>query len=146
MLLKEEDMPVNLEGIHPDIIFNPHGMPSRMTCAQLIESLICNVCAIKGTHFDGTIFKKNDIESYAEILEQYGMNRYGYDRMISGVTGEFIDTLIFFGPTYYQRLQKFVSDAEYAVSHALTDALTNQPLDQSRSKYYLTTVMLVYIW
>jgi DNA-directed RNA polymerase II subunit RPB2 len=112
----------------------------------LIESLICNVCAIKGTHFDGTIFKKNDIESYAEILEQYGMNRYGYDRMISGVTGEFIDTLIFFGPTYYQRLQKFVSDAEYAVSHALTDALTNQPLDQSRSKYYLTTVMLVYIW
>ncbi len=146
MLLKEEDMPVNLEGIHPDIIFNPHGMPSRMTCAQLIESLICNVCAIKGTHFDGTIFKKNDIESYAEILEQYGMNRYGYDRMISGVTGEFIDTLIFFGPTYYQRLQKFVSDAEYAVSHALTDALTNQPLDQSRSKYYLITIMLVYIW
>lgn len=146
MLLREEDMPVNMSGIHPDIIFNPHGLPSRMTAGQLIESLIANVCAIKGAHYDGTLFKKNDIESFAEILEQYGMNRHGYERMISGVTGEYIDMLVFFGPTFYQRLQKFVSDAEYSVRHALTDALTNQPLDLiDKSKCYLITVMLVYV-
>lgn len=133
MLLKEADMPVTLDGIHPDILFNPHGLPSRMTAAQLIESLVGNVCAIKGTHYDGTMFKKNDIESFAEILEQYGFNRHGYERMINGITGEYVDTLIFHGPTYYQRLQKFVSDAEYSVRHALTDALTNQPLDGQSS-------------
>ena len=122
-----------MDGMRPDIIFNPHGLPSRMTVSQLIESLVGNVCAIKGTHYDGTIFKENDIESYAEMLEQYGFNRYGYERMISGVTGEFIDTLIFYGPTYYQRLQKFVSDAEYSVRQALTDAVTLQPLDGQSS-------------
>ncbi len=130
-LMREADLPFNLEGMRPDIIFNPHGMPSRMTCSQVIEALVGNVCAIKGTHYDGTIFKENDIESYAEILEQYGFHRYGYDRMISGITGEYIDTLIFYGPTYYQRLQKFVSDAEYSVRQALTDAVTMQPLDGS---------------
>jgi DNA-directed RNA polymerase beta subunit len=133
MLLKESDMPFTKDGIRPDILFNPHGLPSRMTCSQLIEALVGNICAIEGTHYDGTIFKETDIESYAEKLEQYGMNRYGYERMINGITGEFIDTLIFFGPTYYQRLQKFVSDAEYSVRHALTDALTSQPLDGQAS-------------
>jgi len=118
-----------------------------MTVAQLIESLIGNICSMEGTHYDGTMFKENDIESYAEVLEQYGMNRYGYERMINGITGEFIDTLIFHGPTYYQRLQKFVSDAEYSVRHALTDALTAQPLDLlHKSKCYLITVVLVYVW
>jgi DNA-directed RNA polymerase II subunit RPB2 len=115
--------------MRPAIIFNPHGIPSRMTCAQLIESLMGNLCAIKGTFYDATMFKKVDIESIAEELEQYGYDRYGYERMMSGITGEYMDTLIFFGPTYYQRLQKFVADAEYSVRHALTDAVTQQPLD-----------------
>lgn len=120
-------------------------MPSRMTCAQLIEALLGSLCAIKGTHFDGTMFKKVDIESIAEELEQYGYNRYGYERMISGITGEYMDTLIFFGPTFYQRLQKFVADAEYSVRHALTDAVTLQPLDQVRSKWCVKT-LLVCVW
>lgn len=143
--MREADMISTIDGIRPDILFNSHGLPSRMTVAQLIESLVGNVCAIKGTHYDGTIFKENDIESYAEELEQNGFNRYGYERMINGMTGEFIDTLIFFGPTFYQRLQKFVSDAEYSVRHAATDAVTQQPLDQFRSKYQVKLV-LVYIW
>lgn len=115
-----------------------------MTAAQLIESLIANVCAIKGTHHDGTIFKSVDIESIAEELEQYGMNRYGYERMINGMTGEYIDTLVFFGPTYYQRLQKFVADAEYSVRNALTDAITYQPLDLQKSKYQVKLVLVCY--
>jgi hypothetical protein len=133
MLLREADMPTTESGIRPDILFNPHGLPSRMTIGQLMESLIGNICAIEGSHYDGTMFKKNDIESCAEILEQYGFHRYGYERLINGITGEYMNVLIFVGMTYYQRLQKFVSDAEYAVSRALTDALTAQPLDGQAS-------------
>jgi DNA-directed RNA polymerase beta subunit len=127
--MREADMPTTRDGIRPIMIFNPHGMPSRMTVAQLIESLIGNVCAIKGVQVDGTMFKPVDINAIAEELEQLGLNRYGYEHMISGLTGEFIDTMIFFGPVFYQRLLKFVADAEYSVKHALTDAVTHQPLD-----------------
>jgi hypothetical protein len=129
MLLRESDMPYTANGMRPDILFNPHGLPSRMTCAQLIESLIGNVCAMRGTHYDGTMFNPVDIDSFASQLESLGLHRYGYERMFSGMTGEFIDTLIFYGPTYYQRLQKFVLDAEYSVRRALTDAMTHQPLE-----------------
>jgi DNA-directed RNA polymerase beta subunit len=128
VLMDEADMPFTEKGIRPDLIFNPHGIPSRMTCSQLIESMISIVCAIKGATHDGTMFNPVDIESFADELEKLGCNRYGYDRLINGITGEFIDTLIFIGPTYYQRLQKFVADAEYSVKHALTDAITHQPL------------------
>jgi DNA-directed RNA polymerase II subunit RPB2 len=133
LLMDEADMPFTESGIRPDILFNAHGIPSRMTLGQLIESLIGNVCAIKGTHYDGTIFKEVNIEEFAEQLEQYGFNKYGYERMLNGMTGEFIDTMIFFGPTFYQRLQKFVLDAEYSVRRALTDAMTKQPLDGQSS-------------
>lgn len=129
LLMREADMPFTKDGIRPAILFNAHGIPSRMTVAQLLESLLGNICAIKGTHIDATMFKKVDIESIASELEQYGLNRYGYERMMSGITGEHIDVLTFFGPTFYQRLQKFVADAEYSVRNALTDAITNQPLD-----------------
>ncbi len=127
--MREEDMPHTRQGVRPALIFNPHGMPSRMTVSQLIESTIAKVCALRGAHHDATMFKKIDIESIADELEQYGFQRYGYEQMISGITGEFIDTQVFFGPTFYQRLQKFVADAEYSVRHALTDAITYQPLD-----------------
>lgn len=129
LLMREADMPTTIHGERPVMIFNPHGMPSRMTCSQLIESLVGNLCAIKGTHYDATMFKSVDIETIAEELSQYGFHRYGCTRMICGITGEYIDTLTFYGPTYYQRLQKFVADAEYSVRHALTDALTMQPLE-----------------
>lgn len=128
MLMREADMPFTADGVRPALIFNPHGMPSRMTVSQLIESLLGNLCAIKGAHHDGTMFETVDIESIADELEQYGFHRYGYQRLYSGLTGEFIDSLIYMGPTFYQRLQKFVADAEYSVRHALTDAITYQAL------------------
>lgn len=128
LLMREADMPFNAEGIRPAILFNPHGLPSRMTCAQLIEGLLGNVCAVKGTQADGTFFKKVDIESIADELEECGLHRYGYDRLYNGLTGEFIDVMIFHGPIYYQRLLKFVADAEYSVNKSLTDAITMQPV------------------
>jgi DNA-directed RNA polymerase II subunit RPB2 len=143
LLMKECDLPFTESGIRPALLFNSHGIPSRMTCAQLIESLMGNVCAIKGCNMDQTMFKDNDIESISSELEQYGFNRYGYERMMSGITGEYIDTLIFFGPTFYQRLQKFVADAEYSVRHALTDAVSLQPLEGQGSKGGLKMIFVL---
>jgi DNA-directed RNA polymerase II subunit RPB2 len=97
-----------------------------MTIGQLYESLNGNWCAATGTHTDATIFKKVDIESMGDALEKLGMNRYGYHRLYSGLTGEFIDCMIFMGPTYYQRLQKFVIDAVYSISQGPSDVLSRR--------------------
>ncbi len=129
ILLRESDMPFTETGMKPSIIVNPHAIPSRMTIGQLYESLNGNWCAATGTHTDATIFKKVDIESMGNELEKLGMSRYGYHRLYSGMTGEFIDCLIFMGPTYYQRLQKFVIDAMQSISQGPSDILTRQPLD-----------------
>ena len=129
LLMNEADMPTTVNGIRPDIIFNPHGLPSRMTMATILEVLIGKVCAIKGMYYDGTIFQPADINTFSDQLEELGFDRGGYDYLISGITGEYIDTKIFFGPTYYQRLLKFVSDAQYSVRKAHIDALTRQPMD-----------------
>ena len=127
--LRDSDMPSTASGIRPEIIMNPHAIPSRMTVGQLYESQIGNWCAAKGTHTNATIFKKIDIESIGDELESMGLNRYGYHRLYSGITGEYIDAEIFMGPTYYQRLQKFVIDSVYSISQGPTDSLTHQQLD-----------------
>jgi len=133
LLMREEDMPFTETGVKPSLIFNPHGIPSRMTIGQLFENLAGNWCAEKGTTTDATIFRKIDIESMATELEDLGLDRYGYHRLYSGITGEFIDALIFMGPIYYQRLQKFTVDKKYAISSGPSDAITNQPLDGKSS-------------
>ena len=133
MLLRDSDMPFTKDGIRPEIIVNPHAIPSRMTIGQLYESQMGNYCAMKGTHSDATIFRHVDIESIAAELEEMGMNKYGYHRLYSGITGEHMDCLIFMGPTYYQRLQKFVNDAVYSIIQGPSDVLTRQPLDGKSS-------------
>ena len=113
-----------------------------MTIGQLYESLNGNWCAAKGTQTDATMFKYVDIESMADDLEKIGMNRYGYHRLYSGMTGEFIDCMIFMGPTYYQRLQKFVVDAVYSISQGPSDSL-------SRRKWlpqWCVKTLLVFVW
>lgn len=146
LLMKESDLPFTKSGIRPAMLFNCHGIPSRMTVSQLLESLLGNVCAIKGTHTDATMFKDVDIESIADEFERYGFNRYGYERMISGITGEYIDVLMFLGVNFYQRLQKFVADAEYSVRHALTDAVTLQPLDGQGYEILALVIQFIKSW
>lgn len=79
------------------------------------------------------MFKKIDIESVATELENLGLDRYGYQRLYNGITGEYIDCEIFMGPTYYQRLQKFTIDTQYSISNGPSDAITYQPLDGKSS-------------
>lgn len=138
LALRESDMPSTEDGIKPALIINPHSMPSRMTIGQLVESMTGTLCATKCSQTDATIFKKVDIESIATELEDLGLNRYGYRRMYSGITGEYIDAEIFVGPTYYQRLQKFTHDTQYSIATGPSDAITyrNQTIGTVKNKIF----------
>lgn len=130
----DSSMPCTREGVRPDLLLNPHAIPSRMTINQLRETFKSLECAMLGTQSDGTIFRTVDLNNVRESLKKLGMNEYGEHRLFVGETGEFIDSLIFMGPTLYQRLQKFVNDTHYCVSQGPTDAITHQPLNGRASK------------
>ena len=132
-VMDEEDMPFTENGIVPDVIFNPHSLPSRMTINTLMEILLAKVCALKGVVTDGTMFRKTDMPKVQSELAELGFNPSGKERMYNGMNGKYIDYEIFIGPVYYQRLQKFVNEQIYAVSHGSTDAITRQPLDGKSS-------------
>jgi DNA-directed RNA polymerase beta subunit len=133
ILLKDSDMPFTKDGVRPDAILNPHCMPSRMTVGQLIEMLVSGYCAEKGCQVDGTIFRKVDMDAIANELEEMGCHRYGYERLFSGITGEYIDTEIFMVPVFYQRLQKFAIDARYHVTQGPSDPLTMIPVEGGKA-------------
>lgn len=114
MVYKHQDMPFTKDGIVPDIIMNPHAVPSRMTMAQLMECIMGKACCHIGTCGDGTPYTDCSVESIAKVLEMSGMERYGNEIMYNGRTGEQIQTEIFIGPTYYQRLKHMVTDKIHA--------------------------------
>ncbi len=110
MVYDHKDMPFTKDGIVPDIIINPHAIPSRMTMAQLMECIMCKVGCFVGAHGDSTPFTDCTVEDIAKNLEKTGLERYGNEIMYNGRTGEQIKTEIFIGPTYYQRLKHMVTD------------------------------------
>jgi len=122
--LPQKDMPFTEEGMVPDIIFNPHGIPSRMTIAQLVECMASKVGAINGTFVDGTPFNDYNVRDLPNILKKLGYSPHGTETMYCGITGKKIQTEIFIGPTYYMRLKHMVMDK----IHCLTldhEVLTN---------------------
>ena len=111
MLIPEEDMPFTKEGIRPDIIINPHAIPSRMTLGQFIEVIQGKICTTMGMFSDATPFTNIDREMISNILaEKCGFNRYGDEILYSGIGGEQLEVKLFIGPTYYQRLKHMVKD------------------------------------
>jgi DNA-directed RNA polymerase beta subunit len=134
MVYRHQDMPFTKQGIVPDIIMNPHAIPSRMTMAQLMECIMGKAGCHIGACGDSTPFTDCSVESIAKVLELSGMERYGNEIMYNGRTGEQIKTEIFIGPTYYQRLKHMVTDKIHARgSHGPIVMLTRQP-SEGRSK------------
>jgi DNA-directed RNA polymerase beta subunit len=134
-LLSRADMPFAESGETPDIITNPHSIPSRMTIGQMLETGVAQVCARRGTTADSTVFLPTNLEDIKHELESVGLRASGRERMYNGMTGEVIDEAISFGIVYEQRLQKFVKDDEYAAaSSGPTDATTGQPLPGKQTR------------
>ncbi len=130
----QADMPFSKHGIVPDLVLNPHAFPSRMTIGQLIEQFIGKIATIKGIIPDATIFRETDLEAVGDEFERLGWDRYGNERLFNGTTGSWIDAMIFIGPAYYQRLQKFVSKQIYSISTGPTCVITRQPVEGKANK------------
>jgi len=130
---RQSNMPFTKEGISPDIIVNPNAIPSRMTIGQLIECLIGKTSAIRCHETDGTPFQEWDIERIKDILEELGYDREGEEYLYNGMTGKRLESTIFIGPTYYQRLKHMVSDKIHSRSTGAVTILTRQaPEGRSR--------------
>ena len=129
MTYRQEDLPFSMEGITPDIIVNPHAIPSRMTIGHLIECLSSKVAALRGLEGDATPFTDVTVDSISDDLHRLGYQRYGNETVFNGFTGRKIDMLIFFGPTYYQRLKHMVDDKIFSRARGPVQILTRQPTE-----------------
>jgi DNA-directed RNA polymerase II subunit RPB2 len=127
IILPQADMPFTKDGITPDIIMSPHAIPSRMTTGQLIECLVGKVSAILGLETDGTPYQRLDVESIKDLLEELGYNRNGYEKLYDGRTGKAMNSEIFIGPVYYQRLKHMVNDKIHGRARGPRTMTTRQP-------------------
>lgn len=129
MVYREQDMPFSKDGIVPDIIINPHAIPSRMTIAQLLECIVGKSCALGGYMGDGTAFNHNDLSSISQGLESLGYQGYGNEVLYNGATGEQMKTTIYMGPTYYQKLKHMSGDKIHSRSGGPVVSMTRQPAE-----------------
>jgi DNA-directed RNA polymerase beta subunit len=130
MILNQEDMPQTASGIVPDIIINPHAIPSRMTIAQLMETLMSKVGCMAGALGDGTPFGETTVDDLSTILrDSYGMEPHGNEIMYNGYTGRMMETSIFIGPCYYQRLRHCSADKMHSRASGPLVMLTRQPAE-----------------
>ena len=129
LVIPEQDMPVTADGVRPDIIINPHAIPSRMTIAQLKETLLGKALLDLGLFGDGTSFGEQSIESVCNVLQKLGMERNGNQILYNGMTGEQLETSIFIGPAFYQRLKHMVNDKAHSRSFGPMVVLTRQPAE-----------------
>jgi DNA-directed RNA polymerase II subunit RPB2 len=129
MVYKAEDMPFTSSGMIPDIIINPHAIPSRMTIAQLVECILGKVCCETGNVGNGTAFDKVSVKGISKMLEQVGHEKHGNEILYNGFGGEQIKTQIFMGPTYYQRLKHMSGDKIHSRSSGPIVTMTRQPAE-----------------
>jgi DNA-directed RNA polymerase II subunit RPB2 len=128
LVIPEEDMPFTAEGIRPDIIINPHAIPSRMTIGQLVETLMGKACSMYGAFGDCTAFvnKGSKHKIFGNMLTTMGYHSSGSELLYNGQTGEQLQSEIFIGPTYYMRLKHMVKDKINYRAQGPRTALTRQ--------------------
>jgi len=126
---RQEDMPFTQDGICPDLIMNPHAIPSRMTVGQLVECLLGKVGAMQGMEGDGTAFGDVTVEQISNELHNCGYQQHGNEVLYNGMTGRKMDAQLFIGPTYYQRLKHLVDDKMFARARGRMGILVRQPVE-----------------
>ena len=129
MVYNQEDMPFSSNGIVPDIIINPHAIPSRMTIAQLVECILGKVCCETGNIGDATAFNNINVDNISELLSKVGHEKMGNEILYNGFSGEQMHTQIFMGPTYYQRLKHMSGDKIHSRSSGPIVTMTRQPAE-----------------
>lgn len=128
-IVPEADMPFSATGIKPDLIFSPHGIPSRMTVGHLLELLGAKVGALSSRYIDGTIFREEKEEDLRKELLQNGFAENGTETMFNGATGEMYDVKVYLGPMYYLRLKHQVKNKVHSRARGPIQLLTRQPTE-----------------
>jgi DNA-directed RNA polymerase beta subunit len=128
-IIPECDMPFTKAGVRPDIIINPHAIPSRMTIGQLKETVLGKVLVELGLFGDGTPFGQFDVKDICAELLNLGYESNGNELMYNGLTGEQLECNIFIGPVFYQRLKHMVNDKTHSRSIGPMVNLTRQPAE-----------------
>ena len=127
MIIPEEGMPFTKNGIKPDIIINPHAIPSRMTIGHLVECVFAKLCCIEGHTGDGTVFLPFDENIIYDKLFDNGFDSHGNEILYNGYTGQQLNCEIFIGPTFYFRLKHMVAEKMHARGIGPKVSLTRQP-------------------
>jgi DNA-directed RNA polymerase beta subunit len=128
-IIPESDMPFTSSGLKPDIIINPHAIPSRMTIGQLKETLLGKVLVQLGLFGDGTSFGKLEVNDIRDQLINLGYESNGNELLYNGLTGEQVECSVFMGPVFYQRLKHMVVDKAHSRSIGPMVNLTRQPAE-----------------
>uniref|UniRef100_A0A6C0JEF0 DNA-directed RNA polymerase n=1 Tax=viral metagenome TaxID=1070528 RepID=A0A6C0JEF0_9ZZZZ len=128
-IIPECDMPFTKDGVKPDIIINPHAVPSRMTIAQLKETVLGKALLELGLFGDGTSFGDLKVKDICNALQGVGYESKGNEILYNGLTGEQLETSVFIGPVFYQRLKHMVKDKQHSRSYGPKVNLTRQPAE-----------------
>jgi DNA-directed RNA polymerase II subunit RPB2 len=128
-IIPECDMPFTKNGLKPDIIINPHAIPSRMTIGQLKETVLGKVLIELGLFGDGTSFGDFDVDQICKELLKLGYESNGNELLYNGLTGEQHECNVFMGPVFYQRLKHMVNDKAHSRSIGPMVNLTRQPAE-----------------
>jgi DNA-directed RNA polymerase II subunit RPB2 len=128
-IIPEYDMPFTSDGLQPDIIINPHAIPSRMTIGHTKEEIVALVILVLGLFGDGTPFENLDLDNIRKLLSENGYESHGNQILYNGMTGKQFESSIFIGPVFYQRLKHMVNDKVHSRSLGKNVNLTRQPAE-----------------
>ncbi len=129
MIVPEEDIPFTSRGVRPDVIFNPHGLPSRMTVGYLLELIAGKVGSLNGEIMDGTSFSGIGKKQLEEQLRNLGFRYDGKETMYNGITGKRMSAKIFVGNLYYLKLKYMVGNKMHGRASGKVALLTRQPIE-----------------